>query len=229
MKAAMNSATDFTGLRVFPGYLDRAAQTALLVALREIFAEAPLFTPRMPKSGRPFTVRMSNCGPLGWVSDEKGYRYEPKHPVTQRPWPAMPEALLAAWNELAGYAAPPEACLINFYSPAAKMGLHQDRDEATFDAPVLSLSLGDSCVFRIGGSKRNNPTRSFRLSSGDALLLGGECRLAFHGVDRIEPGTSTLLSEGGRINLTLRRVTRPDTHSTQSHPAAAEAHHETRS
>lgn len=224
----MNSATDFTGLRVFPGYLDRAAQTALLIALREIFAEAPLFTPRMPKSGRPFTVRMSNCGPLGWVSDEKGYRYEPKHPVTQRPWPAMPEALLAAWNELAGYAAPPEACLINFYSPAAKMGLHQDRDEATFDAPVLSLSLGDSCVFRIGGSKRNNPTRSFRLSSGDALLLGGECRLAFHGVDRIEPGTSTLLSEGGRINLTLRRVTRPDTHSTQSHPAAAEAHHETR-
>jgi alkylated DNA repair protein (DNA oxidative demethylase) len=229
MKAAMNSATDFTGLRVFPGYLDRAAQTALLIALREIFAEAPLFTPRMPKSGRPFTVRMSNCGPLGWVSDEKGYRYEPKHPVTQRPWPAMPEALLAAWNKLAGYAAPPEACLINFYGPAAKMGLHQDRDEATFDAPVLSLSLGDSCVFRIGGSKRNDPTRSFRLSSGDALLLGGECRLAFHGVDRIEPGTSTLLSEGGRINLTLRRVTRPDTHSTQSHPAAAEAHHETRS
>ena len=225
----MNSATDFTGLRVFPGYLDRAAQTALLIALREILAEAPLFTPRMPKSGRPFTVRMSNCGPLGWVSDEKGYRYEPKHPVTQRPWPAMPEALLAAWNKLAGYAAPPEACLINFYGPAAKMGLHQDRDEATFDAPVLSLSLGDSCVFRIGGSKRNDPTRSFRLSSGDALLLGGECRLAFHGVDRIEPGTSTLLSEGGRINLTLRRVTRPDTHSTQSHPAAAEAHHETRS
>jgi alkylated DNA repair protein (DNA oxidative demethylase) len=228
MKAAMNSATDFTGLRVIPGYLDRAAQAALLVALREIFAEAPLFTPRMPKSGRPFTVRMSNCGPLGWMSDEKGYRYEPKHPVTQRPWPAMPEVLLAAWNELAGYAAPPEACLINFYGPAAKMGLHQDRDEATFDAPVLSLSLGDSCVFRIGGSKRNDPTRSFRLSSGDALLLGGGCRLAFHGVDRIEPGTSTLLSEGGRINLTLRRVTRPDTHSTQSHPAAAEAHHETR-
>lgn len=224
----MNSATDFAGLRVIPGYLDRAAQTALLVALREIFTEAPLFTPRMPKSGRPFTVRMSNCGPLGWMSDEKGYRYEPKHPVTQRPWPAMPEALLAAWTELAGYAAPPEACLINFYGPSAKMGLHQDRDEAIFDAPVLSLSLGDSCVFRIGGSKRNDPTRSFRLSSGDALLLGGGCRLAFHGVDRIEPGTSTLLSEGGRINLTLRRVTRPDTHSTQSHPAAAEAHHETR-
>jgi alkylated DNA repair protein (DNA oxidative demethylase) len=211
MKAAMNSAAGFSGLRVFPGYLDRTAQTALLTALREVLADAPLFTPRMPKSGRPFTVRMSNCGPLGWVSDEKGYRYEPKHPVTGRPWPAMPDTLLKAWTELAHYASPPEACLINFYGPAAKMGLHQDRDEAVFDAPVLSLSLGDSCVFRVGGSKRNDPTRSFRLSSGDALVLGGDCRLAFHGVDRIEPGTSTLLPEGGRINLTLRRVTCPDT------------------
>lgn len=224
----MKSAVSLSGLRVFPGYFDRAAQTALLTALREVFAEAPLFTPRMPKSGRPFTVRMSNCGPLGWVSDEKGYRYEPAHPMTGRPWPAMPDSVLKAWTELAGYAAPPEACLINFYGPTAKMGLHQDRDEAVFDAPVLSLSLGDSCVFRVGGSKRNDATRSFRLSSGDALVLGGDCRLAFHGVDRIEPGTSTLLPEGGRINLTLRRVTRPDTHSTQPRPAAAEAHHESR-
>jgi DNA oxidative demethylase len=215
MKAAMNSAAGFSGLRVFPGYLDRTAQTALLTALREVLAEAPLFAPRMPKSGCPFTVRMSNCGPLGWVSDEKGYRYEPTHPVTGRPWPAMPDTLLKAWTELAQYASPPEACLINFYGQAAKMGLHQDRDEAVFDAPVLSLSLGDSCVFRVGGSKRNDPTRSFRLSSGDALVLGGDCRLAFHGVDRIEPGTSTLLPEGGRINLTLRRVTCPDTHSTR--------------
>jgi alkylated DNA repair protein (DNA oxidative demethylase) len=229
MKAAMNSAASFSGLRVFPGYLDRTAQTALLTTLREVLAEAPLFAPRMPKSGRPFTVRMSNCGPLGWVSDEKGYRYEPTHPETGRPWPAMPDTLLKAWTELAQYASPPEACLINFYGPAAKMGLHQDRDEAVFDAPVLSLSLGDSCVFRVGGSKRNDPTRSFRLSSGDALVLGGDCRLAFHGVDRIEPGTSTLLPEGGRINLTLRRVSCPDTHSTQPRPAAVEAHHETRS
>src|SRR5580698_10741550 len=113
MKAAMNSATDFTGLRVFPGYLDRAAQTALLVALREIFAEAPLFTPRMPKSGRPFTVRMSNCGPLGWVSDESGYRYEPNHPVTGRPWPPIPDALLAMWHQFASYPSPPQACVTN--------------------------------------------------------------------------------------------------------------------
>jgi DNA oxidative demethylase len=226
MKAPMTSPSDLAGLRVHPGYLDRPAQMALLAALREIFAAAPLFTPRMPKSGRPFTVRMSNCGPLGWVSDEKGYRYEPNHPVTGRPWPLMPDALLTAWDKLAGYPSPPEACLINYYGPAAKMGLHQDRDEQDFDAPVLSLSLGDTCLFRIGGQRRGDPTRSFRLSSGDALVLGGDCRLAFHGVDRVEGGTSALLAEGGRINLTLRRVTRPATDSARLRPAATEAQHD---
>ena len=122
----------------------------------------------------------------------------------------MPDTLLAMWNDLAGYPSPPEACLINYYHPAAKMGLHQDRDEVDFAAPVVSLSLGDSCLFRVGGSKRSDPTRSVRLSSGDAVVLGGDSRLAFHGVDRIEPGTSTLLPEGGRINLTMRRVTSLD-------------------
>jgi len=224
----MTSTTLYAELRVHPGYLDRDGQAKLVGELRQIFAEAPLFTPRMPKSGRPFTVRMSNCGPLGWVSDESGYRYQPTHPVTGRPWPPMPEALLAMWNDLARYPSPPEACLINFYSPAAKMGLHQDRDEEDFAAPVLSLSLGDCCLFRVGGLKRGDPTRSFRLSSGDALVLGGDCRLAFHGVDRIEPGTSTLLAEGGRINLTLRRVSSPAAGNARSRPAAAEALHDNR-
>jgi DNA oxidative demethylase len=197
------------GLRFYPGYLDRKRQENLLAAIRGVFAAAPLFTPRMPKSGRPFTVRMSNCGPLGWVSDERGYRYEPKHPQTGRPWPAIPDALIAMWNDVARYPHPPQACLINYYGPGTKMGLHQDRDEEDFAAAVISLSLGDSCLFRVGGDKRGDPTRSFRLNSGDALVLGGGARLAFHGVDRIYSGTSTLLAEGGRINLTLRRVTRP--------------------
>jgi len=205
----MKLPTNRAGLRFYPGYLDRDGQAALLAALEQIFAAAPLFTPRMPKSGRPFTVRMSNCGPLGWVSDETGYRYEPTHPVTGRPWPPIPEALIAMWDDLGEYRYPPEACLINFYGPAAKMGLHQDRDEQDFNAPVLSLSLGDCCLFRVGGCKRGDPTRSFRLRSGDALVLGGSGRLAFHGVDRVYSGTSTLLADGGRINLTLRRVTRP--------------------
>jgi DNA oxidative demethylase len=170
---------------------------------------APAYTPRMPKTGHPMSVSMTNCGPLGWVTDERGYRYQPRHPETGEPWPPMPEIALAAWRELADYPHPPEACLVNVYGPTARMGLHQDRDEQDFAAPVVSLSLGDTCLFRIGGEKRSDPTRTFRLASGDALVLGGQARLAHHGVDRIMPGTSTLLPDGGRINLTLRRVTRP--------------------
>ncbi len=198
-----------SGIRIYPGYLDRQRQESLLAAIRQVLAAAPLFTSRMPKSGRPMSVRMSNCGPLGWLSDERGYRYEPAHPETGRPWPPIPDMLAAMWNDIAQYPHPPEACLINFYGPAAKMGLHQDRDEQDFAAPVVSLSLGDCCLFRVGGENRRDPTQSMRLSSGDALVLGGNARLAFHGVDHIYPGTSTLLAEGGRINLTMRRVTRP--------------------
>ncbi len=163
----------------------------------------------MPNSGSPFSVRMTNCGPLGWVSDQRGYRYQPQHPVTGVPWPPMPAILLRAWEDLAGYRHPPEACLINVYAPTARMGLHQDRDEHDFAAPVVSLSLGQTCLFRLGGTARRDPTRSFRLASGDALVLGGHSRLAFHGVDRIIPGTSTLLPDDSRINLTLRRVNQP--------------------
>jgi DNA oxidative demethylase len=181
-----------SGVRMHPGYLDRPQQVALLAALHGVFAAAPLFTPRMPRSGRPFSVRMSNCGPLGWVSDESGYRYQPAHPETRRAWPPMPEILLKTWKDIGRYPFPPEACLINFYDATAKMGLHQDRDEEDFDAPVVSLSLGDSCLFRVGGLKRSDPTYSFRLDSGDALVLGGAARLAFHGVDRIYASTSTL-------------------------------------
>jgi DNA oxidative demethylase len=194
------------GLELRPGYLDRADQEALLAAVREAIQEAPLYTPTMPRSGQPLSVRMTNCGALGWVSDAGGYRYQPTHPMNGRPWPAIPELALRAWRDLAGDAPPPEACLINVYAPTARMGLHQDRDEKDFSVPVLSLSLGDTCLFRVGGTRRGDPTRSFRLASGDAVVLGGEARLAFHGVDRIMPGTSTLLPEGGRINLTLRRV-----------------------
>jgi alkylated DNA repair protein (DNA oxidative demethylase) len=196
------------GLVHTPGYLDRAAQEALREDLRAVLAAAPLFQPRMPRTGKAFSVRMTNCGPLGWVSDERGYRYQPADPTTGAPWPVMPAPLLEAWAELAPSAPPPEACLINFYDRSARMGLHQDRDEAEFSAPVVSLSLGDAALFRVGGVTRGAPTRSFRLASGDAMILGGAARLAFHGVDRILAGSSTLLAEGGRINLTMRRVTR---------------------
>lgn len=198
-------------LRLRSGFLEREPQERLLGAVRGVLAQAPLYTARMPKSGKPFSVRMSNCGPLGWVSDEAGYRYQPNHPETGAPWPPIPELLLQAWEALAECPHPPQACLINFYDSQAHMGLHQDRDEEDLSAPVVSLSLGDSCLFRIGGTARRDPTRSMRLASGDAIVLGGGARLAFHGVDRIIPGSSTLLAEGGRINLTLRRVSQPDT------------------
>ncbi|WP_436643689.1 alpha-ketoglutarate-dependent dioxygenase AlkB family protein [Microbaculum sp. FT89] len=202
------------GCRYVPDFLDRSAQRDLLAALRDIVAEAPFFTPRMPRTGKPFSVAMTNCGPLGWVADrDGGYRYQPAHPETGRPWPPMPGMLLEAWRSLSAYPHPPEACLVNYYKPAAKMGLHRDEDEEDFAAPVLSLSLGDTAVFRVGGTTRKGPTRSVKLESGDAVVLGGDSRLAYHGVDRILAGSSTLLDgwlpEGGRVNLTLRRVTRP--------------------
>jgi len=198
------------GIRFYPGYFGYDEQQALVAALDSVFDRAPLYTAHMPKSGRPMSVHMSNCGALGWFSDERGYRYEKTHPQTGRPWPPIPEILIALWDDVAGYPHAPEACLINFYSAAARMGLHQDRDESDFSAPVVSVSLGDSCLFRVGGLQRSDTTRSFRLNSGDVVVLGGEARLAFHGVDRIYPGTSTLLADGGRINLTMRRVTSPE-------------------
>lgn len=195
------------GVRCLPDYLDLAAQRALVLAIRAVVAEAPLYTPQMPKSGKPMSVRMTNCGELGWVTDrDGGYRYQAVHPVSGKPWPPIPEQLLALWRDLADFPLPPQACLVNFYADSAKMGQHQDRDEREFAAPVLSVSLGDDCLFRVGGTKRSDPTVSFRLRSGDVIVLGGESRLAFHGVDRIYPKTSPLLPKGGRINLTLRRV-----------------------
>ncbi len=140
---------------------------------------APLYTPRMPKTGRPMSVRMTNCGPLGWVTDERGYRYQPTHPDTGEPWPPIPALLLDAWRELAAYAQPPEACLINVYGPAAKMGLHQDRDEHDFSAPVVSLSLGDTCLFRIGGTKRIRP------DALRAACIGRRRRARWRGAARI--------------------------------------------
>jgi alkylated DNA repair protein (DNA oxidative demethylase) len=196
------------GIRHIPGFLNREKQEAMVENIRAIVAEAPLFVPSMPKTGKPLSVRMTNCGALGWVTDrERGYRYQPAHPVTGKPWPPMPAVLLDIWRAVSGSSKEPEACLVNFYSGDARMGLHQDRDEQDLETAVVSISLGDSCLFRVGGRERRDKTLSFKLSSGDVVVLGGEGRLAFHGVDKIYPNTSTLLKNGGRINLTLRRVT----------------------
>jgi alkylated DNA repair protein (DNA oxidative demethylase) len=197
-------------LDYLPGKLGDGERIELLRALRLVMADAPLFTPTLPRSGKTMSVRMTNCGPLGWVTDkERGYRYQATHPVTGKPWPAMPQLLLDLWDEVTRYRSPPEACLVNYYAGSAKMGMHQDKDEEDFDAPVLSVSLGDSAVFRVGGLTRKDPTRALELKSGDVVVLGGKDRLAYHGIDRVLSGTCELLPEGGRLNLTLRRVTRP--------------------
>lgn len=196
------------GLLLHPAHFSRARQEALVEAIREIVRAAPLFTPSMPRTGKPFSVRMTNCGPLGWVSDrDGGYRYQAVHPVTGKPWPDFPAALLETWREIAGFEAPPEACLVNFYAAGARMGLHVDSDEREPRAPVLSISLGAACLFRYGGLKRNDRTKSVKLASGDAVVIGGASRFCYHGVDRLYPGTSTLVAGDARINLTLRRVT----------------------
>lgn len=197
------------GGRHFPGYLSRKRQADLLRDIRTIVHRAPLYRPCMPRTGKTFSVQMTNCGSLGWVSDKDGgYRYQPTHPVTGSPWPAIPEPLLAIWADLAPDTPLPEAALINFYQPDAKLGLHRDEDEDDFGVPVVSLSLGDAARFRIGGLERRDKTQSVRLSSGDAFLLAGPARLAYHGVDKIFAGTSDLLTSSGRINVTMRRVTR---------------------
>jgi alkylated DNA repair protein (DNA oxidative demethylase) len=197
------------GLKHLPSYFDRTEQEALVATLREALAKAPFYTPVMPRSGRPFTVRMSNLGPLGWVSNREGYRYQPTHPETGEPWPEIPPMVMDVWRQVSDYAHEPEACLVNYYREGAKLGLHRDEDEEDFAAPVVSVSLGDTAIFRIGGLERQGKTETLKLSSGDVLVMGGASRLRYHGVDRVLSGTSTLLKDGGRLNLTLRRITKP--------------------
>lgn len=193
---------DLNGARLIPGALDAQAQVALVSDLRAVVAAAPLFHPETP-AGRKMRVRMTSAGGVGWVSDRRGYRYDPRHPSGGN-WPPIPPRLLALWRAHARTDALPDTALVNFYGPEARMGLHQDRDEDDLTQPVLSISLGDDALFRIGGARRGSPTVSHWLRSGDVLVLEGTSRLAFHGIDRLRPGTSTLLAQGGRINVTMR-------------------------
>ncbi len=193
------------GFEYHPGALTRAQQEALAAEVLAAAEDAPFFTPVTP-SGKPMSVRMTGFGPLSWVTDRSGYRYQPNYPGANQPWPPIPAMLLALWDRLSGVAASPDCCLVNYYGKDARMGLHQDKDEADFGVPVLSVSLGDTAVFRLGGASRRDPTRTVRLCSGDVCLLSGPARLWHHGVDRILHGSSRLIPDGGRINLTMRRA-----------------------
>ncbi|WP_395445155.1 alpha-ketoglutarate-dependent dioxygenase AlkB [Caulobacter sp. UC70_42] len=193
------------GFDLWPGLLDLPAQRALVDAVMAAAKTAP-FARYDTAYGKAMSVAMTAFGPLGWTSDKAGYRYAQRHPGTDQAWPDMPQALLDLWTQLGDPETPPDSCLVNLYRGDARMGLHQDRDEADPAFPVLSISLGDTAVFRIGGTSRKDPTRSLKLASGDVCRLSGPARLAFHGVDRILAGSSGLVPDGGRINLTLRRA-----------------------
>lgn len=203
------------GFEIFKARLSRDAQRALLRAVLAVAAEAPLVRHKTPW-GKPMSVAMTSAGAVGWTAGSKGYAYAPVHPDTGRPWPAIPAEALAVWRAAAPHAkAGPDSLLINHYGPTARLGLHQDKEEADFEIPVISISLGAPALFRMGGRTRGGPTRSLTLETGDVVVMGGDARLAYHGVDRIKPGGDTLMAdapelgpegERGRINLTLRRA-----------------------
>lgn len=194
----------YGGFIIWKEFLARDSQEELVESVRGILRAAPLFQPMTPW-GKPMSVRMTSAGKYGWFTDRSGYRYVPRHPSGVA-WPPIPASILRVWDELVGAQRQPDCCLVNFYDQAARMGLHRDADEADFSWPVLSISLGDTGRFRMGGLARQDPTRAIPLESGDVVVIGGAARLAYHGVDRINPGSSSLFPQGGRINLTLRVV-----------------------
>ncbi len=193
------------GFEIHKGYLGPAAQRTLIEVLRPILRAAPLFSPAVPGGGK-MSVRMTSAGDFGWYADAAGYRYADCHPKGQA-WPDIPQPVLDIWQDLTGLERQPESCLLNYYGKDARMGLHQDKDEADFSYPVVSISLGDDGLFRMGDTRRGGATDRLWLNSGDVVVMGGAARLNYHGVDRIRFGSSRLLPKGGRINLTLRVVT----------------------
>ena len=197
------------GLRIVPGFLDAQSQAALLRDVHEVFTAAPLYSPRMPKSGKPLSVRMTNCGTLGWVSDRRGYRYTSHDPLSGQPWPPMPSvfsALALRAAQATGFEDfNPDACLINRYVPGARLTLHQDKDENDFSAPIVSVSLGLPAIFLFGGNARKDKQRRIPLQHGDVVVWGGSARHYHHGVLPLKEGHHSILGSQ-RINLTFRRA-----------------------
>ncbi len=185
-----------------------AEQLRLLQAIETIVAQAP-FRHLITPGGRRMSVGMTNAGPLGWVSDRRGYRYAALDPDSGKPWPAMPEAFLqlagaaAAQAGFAGFV--PDACLINRYQTGNQLTLHQDRDERDFDQPIVSVSLGVPAVFLFGGLQRSDRAQRVALAHGDVVVWGGPARLRYHGVLPLRPAQHQALGHS-RINLTFRRA-----------------------
>jgi alkylated DNA repair protein (DNA oxidative demethylase) len=185
-----------------------ADELPLLQALDRIVAQAP-FRHLVTPGGFRMSVGMTNAGPLGWVSDRRGYRYDRIDPDNGRPWPPMPDVFLqlagaaAAWAGFGGFV--PDACLINRYQPGTRLTLHQDRNEHDFAQPIVSVSLGVPAVFLFGGMQRSERPQRVPLAHGDVVVWGGPARLRYHGVLPLKPNHHDALGEC-RINLTFRRA-----------------------
>jgi DNA oxidative demethylase len=192
---------------VLHGFADRQ-QPALLVAVEEIAAAAP-FRNMITPGGFRMSVAMTNCGQAGWVTDRKGYRYDPLDPLTGRAWPPMPMSfprLAARAAEAAGFIGfVPDACLINRYEPGTRLSLHRDENERDMTAPIVSVSLGLPAVFLFGGNSRGDRPRRIPLESGDVVVWGGPDRLVYHGVALLAEGDDPLFGRR-RINLTFRKA-----------------------
>lgn len=200
------------GAHHWPGGLSLCKQSQILDDIQKVLSAAPAFRPRL-RNGVPMINTLTNCGALGWLSDEKGYRYEPCHPKTGKAWPPIPDSVLTiarmAAEEIGVRGFEPDACLVNVYARGGKLNLHRDEDEADKRWPIISLSFGSDAIFVLGGPKRADPVQTISLHSGDVLALHGPSRMRFHGVRRLEgssPIAHPVLPEGGRINLTLRRA-----------------------
>lgn len=196
------------GAMLLPGFACEV-EDALQTSLAEITAAAP-FRQMITPGGYLMSVGMTNCGQFGWVTDRTGYRYDRLDPLSGQPWPEMPAVFLELATraaQIAGYAGfKPDACLINRYLPGAKMGLHQDKDEKDFSAPIISVSLGLPAIFLFGGSKRTDPTQVLQLQHGDVVVWGGPSRLFYHGIRPLKEGSHAKWG-GERVNLTFRKVT----------------------
>ncbi|WP_428686458.1 DNA oxidative demethylase AlkB [Reyranella sp.] len=195
------------GAAVLRGFA-RKRDRALLAAIEAIAAQAP-FRRMVTPGGFEMSVAMTNCGGAGWVTDRTGYRYQAHNPQSGVPWPAMPPGFLALADEAAteaGFASfVPDACLINRYEPGTKLSLHQDKDEADYNHPIVSVSLGLPATFQFGGPRRGDPVRKIALEHGDVVVWGGPSRLFHHGVLTLKSGEHPLTGRR-RFNLTLRKA-----------------------
>lgn len=196
-----------SGAVILRGYALKE-QNAIMAAVESVTSQSP-FRHMITPGGFEMSVAMTNCGSYGWVTDRTGYRYDSIDPISNSPWPTIPDAfiqLATSAADTAGFTSfVPDACLVNRYEPGSRLTLHQDKNELDFDAPIVSVSLGLPATFLFGGAERSDKTRRVLLNHGDVVVWGGPARLRYHGLLPLKAGYHPLVG-GHRINLTFRKA-----------------------